>query len=168
MAKIDETLYLRIPLEEMQRLYNDQKISLDTIKTNIRAVLSAASFIISMVSALQIYTNRIEPAWALVYGLGVLSAAVLYVGLIAVCILGLLPAYPFSPIEANWNTLTTAYKGLSDQQAIELRLSSVLNAIQLNRPIINQYKRYLIIALVLLPLIVIVLLLLVLIPRVVI
>lgn len=162
----DENLYLKIPLEEMQKLHAEQKSSFDAIKTTIRAVLSAASLIISMVSALQIYTNRIAPEWAWFYGLGVALAIILYAALVIVCVMGLWPVHVKNPIDANWDILTTDYKELTEQEAIRKHLSTVLNAIELTMPLVTRYKRLSIIALVLLPLIVSILLLLTLIPRI--
>jgi hypothetical protein len=161
-----DTLYLEIPLEDVRQDLNQQIGGIDTIKTTMRSVLSAASLIVSLVGALQLLTVKIAPAWMWLYQVGIVLAAFLYLALIVMCILALWPVHVWSPIAADWDELTTAYKGLDEKEALLKRLSAVLNAIDQNTPLVRRYARLQMAALVLLPAIVLVLLLLALIPRV--
>jgi hypothetical protein len=161
-----ENLFLEIPLAEMKRTLDRQVDGLDTIKATVRSVLSAGSLIVSLVAALQLVTAKIDPKWFWLYKDGIVLAAVLYVALIITCILALWPTTVVGPIKPDWDILTTAFKGLSEKEAFLEQLSSILNAIDLNRPIVNRYKYLQMIALALLPALVLVLLLLAFIPRV--
>lgn len=165
MKKEENVLYLEIALDEMQRLFSAQMASFDTIKTNVRAVLSSASLIVSLVSALQLLTVKVADAYVGLYRLGIGVVAILYVALMVMCVAALLPVRVVNPLLAEWDTLTTAYKGLSKKDALLARLSSVLNAIEKNTPEVERFRKMQIGALALLPLLVITLLLLTLLPK---
>lgn len=158
--------YLEISLAEMQRDLELQIGSFDTIKATVRSVLSSASLIVSLVGALQLVTARIDPAWLCLYRSGVILAAVLYVALIVLCIAALWPVRVWSPLKPEWDNLVTTFKDLNDEDIISKYLSSVLNAIDKNAPLLKNYIRLQMAALILLPLIVMVLLSLALIPRI--
>lgn len=159
-------LYLEISFDEMQRLYAAQVSGFDSIKTNVRAVLSAASLIVSLVSALQILTVRVVPGYLWLYQTGVGLAAILYVVLVSLCIMALLPIKVITPLSPDWDELVTAYKGLSEKEALMKRLSSTLNAIESNQPMVERFRKMQMGALILLPVLVVMLLLLTLIPRI--
>jgi hypothetical protein len=158
--------YLDIPLEEIKRDLENQRGSFDTIKANVRSVLSSASLIISLVGALQLATARIDPAWIWLYWGGLILAAALYVVLLVVCCMALMPVRVYAPIAAEWNYLTTAYKDISEKDSRLKQMSSTLNVIDKNAPLLNKLARLQIAALILLPIIVIVILSLGLIPRI--
>jgi hypothetical protein len=158
--------YLEISLTEMQRDLGLQIGSFDSIKANVRSVLSSASLIVSLVGALQLVTARIDPAWLYLYRSGVILAAVLYVVLIALCIAALWPVSVWSPLKPEWDNLVTTFKDLNEEDIILKYLSSVLNAIDRNGSLLKNYVRLQRTALILLPIIVVVLLSLALIPRV--
>jgi hypothetical protein len=160
------TNYLDIPLEVMKKDLENQVGSFDTIKATVRSVLSAASLIISLVGALQLVTVHVAPAWLWLYWSGVILAAVLYVTLIVVCIIALMPVRPWLPIKPEWDNLTTTFKGMNEEEINLKYLSSILNAIEKNTPVIEKFVCLQRVALILLPVIVIVLLSLALIPRV--
>ncbi len=161
-----KTDYLKIPLHYMRRTLDRQVDGIDTIKATVRSVLGAASLIVSLVAALQILTPGIAPEWDWLYRAGIGLAAGLYVVLITACALALRPTNVFGPILSDWDELTTAFKGLDEKESISKELSSVLNAIELNTPIVRRYARLQQIAVTILPLIVLALLLLALLPRV--
>ena len=162
----EDSQYLKTSLHYTQKTLDRQVDGIDTVKTNIRAVLSAASLIVSLVSAMQFLTLKIDTNWIWLYHSGVIATAVLYVALIVVCIMGLWPTYVVGPVKTDWDELTTAFKGLSERDALAKELSAVLNSIELNSPIVKRYRNLQMIALALLPLIVILMLLMALIPRV--
>jgi hypothetical protein len=159
--------YLLIPLAEMQKTFDLQLASFDTIKTQSRALFSSASLLVALVSALQIFSNTsFPPEWLPWYRAGLVLAGLLYVALIVLCSLALWPAAPVLPIDAKWEELATTFKGLSEQDRLLKHLSGVLNAIDLNRPLVKRYTRFSKAATLIFPLIVITLLLLALIPRI--
>jgi quinol-cytochrome oxidoreductase complex cytochrome b subunit len=103
--------------------------------------------------------------WYWVYQFGVGAIIVLYIALIVVCIVALWPVEIFNPIAPEWDLLTTAYKGLNEKETVSQRLSSVLNAIELNKPLLKRVTKLQATALVLLPTLVVILILLTLLPR---
>jgi hypothetical protein len=158
--------YLEIPLAEIQRDLNLQIGSFDVIKTTVRSVLSSASLIVSLVGALQLVTARIAPAWLCLYQTGVILTAVLYVALIVLCIAALWPVSVWSPLKPEWDNLVTTFIDLNEEEIISKHLSSVLSAIEKNKPLLKSYVRLQMAALILLPIIVVILLSLALIPRI--
>jgi hypothetical protein len=162
----EDTHYLNIPLEEMQRSLDHQRDSFDTIKTTVRSVLSAASLIVSLVGALQLINSRIAPAWLWLYWIGIAVTATLYVALILFSVVILMPIIPSSPLAANWDVLTTAFKDLDEKEMKLKQLSSILNAIEKNKPILDYLVKLQRFVLILLPFIVVILLLLSLLPRI--
>ena len=158
--------YLEIPLEVMKMDLENQAGSFDTIKATVRSVLSAASLIISLVGALQIVTARVAPAWLWLYWSGVILAAMLYVTLIVVCSMALMPARTWLPIRPEWDNLTTTFKDKNEEEILLKYLSSILNAIDKNSPVLQRFVRLQKVALILLPIIVIILLSLALLPRI--
>jgi hypothetical protein len=158
--------HLDVPLEEMQGTYTSQLAGIDTIKTTIRTIFGAASLIVSLASALQVFAVRPVPAdWLNTYQNGIVFIAVLYLALIIVCIAGMWPVYIWRPLLPEWDVLTTVYKGLDEEQTKAKKLSSLLNAIELNQPVVTRFYRLQVTALILLPLLVLLLLLLAWIPR---
>lgn len=166
MTKADNT-YLVIALAEMEKTFERQLASFEVIKTTVRALLSSASLIVALVSALQIFASPIfSPGWLICYRIGLLLAGCLYVALISLCSKALWPVAPVLPLACEWDVLTTAYRDLSEHDRLSKQLSAVLNAIDLNRPLIKRYVMFSMAATALLPLIVVILLLLALIPRI--
>jgi hypothetical protein len=155
--------YLKAPLHYMRRTLDRQVDGIDTIKATVRSVLSSASLIVSLVAALQI--PGIVSGWVWLYQLGIGLVAVLYLALIIACALALWPATVIGPIKVDWDVLTTEFQNLDEEGIMSKELSSLVNAIELNAPIVNRYKRYQQIAVAILPAIVLVLLLLALLPR---
>jgi hypothetical protein len=150
----------------MQRTYDSQLAGIDSIKTTIRTIFGAASLIVSLASALQIFALRPVPAaWLNTYQNGIVIIAILYLALIVVCIAGMWPVYIWRPLLPDWDELTTAYKDLDEQQTKAKQLSSLLNVIDLNKSVVIRFYRLQVTALILLPLLVLLLLLLAWIPR---
>jgi hypothetical protein len=157
--------YLKVPLHYMRRTLDRQVDGIDTIKATVRSVLGSASLIVSLVAALQILSPGVAPEWAWLYRMGIGLAAGLYVALIVACALALWPTTVFGPIKVDWDVLSTEYQMLNEEEIMSKDLSSLLNTIQLNTPIVNRYKRYQQIAVAILPVIVLMLLLLAALPR---
>jgi hypothetical protein len=129
-----------VPLEEMQQLYKDLLASIDSIKSTIRSVLSAGSMIVSLSTALQIFTARtVTSDYMALYNNGIVVLAVVFVLLLTMCIVGLWPVYVVGPLAPEWDELTTAYKGLTQEQSKAKRLSSLLNAFDLTKPIVRRF-----------------------------
>jgi len=136
------------------------------MKATLRSILSSASLIVSLISAIQLLTLNILQDWIWLYHLGIWLTAVLYIALIIVCAMGLWPTYVVGPISSEWDELTTAFADLSEYDILLKELSAVLNATELNAPVVKRYRKLQTVALVLLPTIVVILLLMALIPRV--
>lgn len=147
-----------IAIQEMRYLIEDQSKSLELAKSTAQNVLSAASLIIALVGILPVLNasqqyNHTQCHWGLI-----LLAAVLYTLLIIVCvyILGLQNFH--GPIAADWPELYNSFVKHTDKTMIlKTRLSAYLNALELNKPVVNRKTRLANLAAALLPAIVILL-----------
>ncbi len=157
--------HLDIPLFETQRTYEQQLAGLDSIKVTVRAVFGSASLIVSLVGALQLFTTAVAPQWQTTYQIILAAIAVLYALLIIVCVAGMWPVYTNPPLAPDWDTLTTTFKKMNDIEMTRMHLSTVLQAIELNRPIVKRFFRFEVAALIILPIIVILVLVLAWLPR---
>jgi len=157
--------YLDIPLAEMQRAYESQSAGIDSIKATIKTVFGSASLIVSLIGALQLFTTSADPLWLPVYQGTLVVIAVLYIALIIVCVAGMWPVYVYHPLNAKWDQLTTLFQEMTDLEMTRMHLSSVLQAIEKNAPIVKRFYRLEISALIILPVLVLLILFLAWIPR---
>ena len=165
MPEVSDTLYLEIVIEDMQDTFVRQLAGIGKVKDGVRSYLGAASLLISLVGALQILTVRVSLEWFGWYQVGLGAAGALYVILISLCAIALFPVGVKGPIAPDWDELTTSYQGLSKEDALLKRLSSILNAIDANRPVVKKMSRLGIAIGTLLPFLVIIFMLLAMIPR---
>lgn len=156
---------LLVSTEEMQAVLKRQYDGMDAIKATARSILSAASLITALLGAFQIFTARIDPAYQGLYPYGILAALVLYIGLIAGCAMALMPVTMKGPIAANWPELSAQFVGKADREIMKVRLSGLLNAIELNAPLLRKMRWVTVLAGILLVIEVVLLVLLSLIPR---
>lgn len=156
---------LQVATEEMQAVLNRQYDGMDAIKATARSILSAASLITALLGALQIFSARIDPAYQVLYPYGITMALVLYIALIAGCAVALLPVTMKGPIAPNWKVLSDSFVGKDERAIMEMRLSCLLNAIDLNAPLLRRMRLVTILSGALLVLEVCLLVMLSLIPR---
>lgn len=157
--------HLTIPLHETQQAYQAQAAGMDGIKTTIRTVFASSSLIVSLVAALQLLTANVANGWLGVQHLLITAIAVLYVLLIILCVVGMWPVLYNIPLPMHWDVLTTTFQKMTDHEMTSMHLSAILQAIELNRPIVKRFMWIQRIILILLPLIVLLALLLAWIPR---
>jgi len=159
-------LDLRVSLEEMHTYLQHQHGSIEAYKATARSLLSAASLIVALTAALQLFSVKIEPSSIGLYNLFIVSAIVLYVALIACCVGTLFPVTLWGPIEPTWKVLRDAFVGKDDREILKMRLSGLLNAISHNSTALRRPGKLVKIASWLLPFVVVLLFGLSLIPRV--
>ena len=162
---IAKSSYLDIPVLEMQRTYEKQSAGIDTIKSTIKTVFGSASLIVSLIGALQLFTKPVTAEWLPMYQNLLVVIALLYLALIVVCVAGLMPVYVHHPLNANWDQLTTTFKNMNELEMKRMHLSSILQAIEVNAPIVKRFYRLQVGALVILPVLVLLILFLAWLPR---
>jgi hypothetical protein len=131
---------LQVSTEEMQAVLKRQYDGMDAIKATARSFFSAASLIIALLGALQIFSARVDPVYQALYPYGIVAALVLYIALVVSCSLALLPVTMKGPIAASWDVLSESLIGKEDRDILEMLLSGLLNAIQLNVPILKRMR----------------------------
>lgn len=158
--------HLDIPLAEMQRTYQGQSSSIDSIKATIKTIFGSASLIVSLIGALQLLTKPVTVTWLPTYQLILTVIAFLYVALIIVCIAGMWPVRWQHPLNTDWDELTSTFKDMDDDDMKRMHLSAILQAIEINAPKVKRYSRLQMTALFIIPIIVLLILLLAFLPRV--
>jgi len=164
-TKKSQKYHLEIPLLELQRSHDAQLAGIDSIKTTVRAVFSSASLIVSLIGALQLFTVKIAREWIFVYQGVLVTIALLYLALIIICIAGMWPVRIFPVLPPRWDTLTTTFQNMNDEEMTTMHLSAVLQAIDKNGPIVNRFYRLEVAALFILPVLVLLVLFLAWLPR---
>ena len=132
---------LRLALEETQRVLERQLASVDSVKAGIRLYFSSTSLLVGLMGALQIFTTNIQPGWQAWYYGGLALVLGLYLALLGLFLVSLWPTRMFLPVQASWKELVATFHDKSEPEAVDLLLSGVLNAIDLNRPILNRLAR---------------------------
>lgn len=157
---------MQAALDEVEKAYTNQLSSMDAIKSTTRSILSSASLIVSLISTLQLFTSKVAPEWLIWYRAGVGLIAFLYIILILLCIIVLVPTNMFGPVSLNWKVLVETFDKKKEKDVIDMRVSALINAIDLNRPNVRRASRLTLVTCIILPIIVITLILLAMIPRV--
>ena len=156
-----------LSLSEMKRRLQGVFNRVDETKKTFRSILSAASLIVALLGALQIYSSQVEPGYEVHYYVLLGSALFLYLILIIGCIWMLKPLDIVGPIPEDWDLL---YKHLaSKKEDIEIYkqlVSNYIGAIDDSNAIIEKRYRWSSWFLYLLPIIVTLLLVIGFLPRV--
>ncbi len=129
---------LQVSIEEMQKAFDREMASFDTVKANNRTIFTAASLLVSLLSALQILSARVDPAWLVAWRSGLIFTAVLYIVLIIICVYSLRPLDVYGPVKADWDTLMEAFYGKTDEEILLLRLNSIVDTIQVNKTMLRK------------------------------
>lgn len=159
-------LGLTIAVEEMSQYLQYQFSSMDTIKTNIRAIFGSASLIIAILGGFQLVNVRIAANYLAVYNIGIVLSMIMYIALIVCCVWAISPAPMKGPIAPEWEEINSAFlEGKNENDILQQRLSNYLQAIKLNEHILLTRSHMVTVTGILLSLIVIILLLLSLVPR---
>lgn len=154
-----------VPLQEMKRMYAGQSAGMDAIKSTIKSVFSAAGLVLALLGALQVFTANVTPEWQGIYKLVLFAILILYLAFIVVCIFGMQPVYWYTPLNNNWDTLTTTFQNMDKDQEDAMYLSALIQAIDLNVPIVKKYVKLERAALILFPILVMLVISLGFIPR---
>lgn len=132
----NEEFGLNIWIAEMQSLLKNQLETFEVFKSTTRTIFGGSSLILALVSILQVFNVNVQASWYWVYVSGIILLAFLYLILIALCIRILMPVKVHGPIKADWDEIYDAFMEKSKVEILRQQLSSILNAIELNRPIV--------------------------------
>jgi hypothetical protein len=164
---IENKFGYQVAISEMQKYLDGQYQSVSAVKNVVEQILGAASLIIAIIGALQLFNARIQPQYQAIYNGLIVVTVILYIVLIASSIWVLSPTEVKGPISADWDELYKGYVGHENEiDILKQQLSNYLNAIKLNDPIIIKRSRRTWIPAILLPVIVILVFSLSLLPRI--
>lgn len=155
-----------VPLQEMKRMYAGQSAGFDAVKNTIRSVFSAAGLILALLGALQVFSAKVVPEWQAAYYWALAAIFALYLVFIVICIAGMWPVYWYPVFDNNWDILSTTFQDMTKDQEDAMYISAIIQAIDLNSPIVKRYADREKAALILFPIIVMLVLSLAFIPRV--
>jgi len=154
---------LRIALHEMRALLQQRFEAADALDRKADALLGTASLVLTLVSTLQL--ALLGPGTSWLYWLGLVSAFVLYLALIALVSSTLMPESYTTPIQARWEVLDEYLFQRREEDALLTLISGYVEQITANRQILERRVARIRIAWRLLPAIVVILFLLSLMPR---
>lgn len=119
---------LKVCIEEMNRNLKLEYEGVDMLKTTARSVLSAASLITALISALQLARPAIQSGYSVLYNAGIICALVLYVALIMACVKAITAINWSAPVDADWKVLYNAFANKTGEKLLTMQMSSMLNA----------------------------------------
>ncbi len=162
---LNEKLGLELAISDMQESLRNQSLSISAFKATTRHLLSAASLIVALIGALQLYKVQISDDWIWLYTGVLFLIAGLYIALVMLCVWAQAPIVVMGPIREEWELFREFYMGKSEIDILRVRLSGYLHAFDLNKEPIAFRVKLTKAASVILPVIVVILLLLSLVPR---
>lgn len=166
VAPVENRLGYEVSFADMQHHLEQQYRAIEAVKSTTQHILAAASLIVALVGALQLFYARVDSGYLILYNLLIWLTMILYIALIGCCVFVLQPAQMRGPIKADWDDLYEGYVGQEDDlDVLKQRLSNYLNAMRLNEPIIDRRRKLTTVACVLLPVVVVLLFCLSLVPR---
>jgi hypothetical protein len=128
-------------LKSTERALTWQGESIEALKSLARIIFGASSVVIPLFGTLQIF-NQVQEDVRMLYIIILALMGLLY-GVLVYFSLKLLQASQFfGPISMDWNDLTAAYYGKSDEDILMQEIVANLNAINKNYPIIDKKKRW--------------------------
>lgn len=154
-------------LSEMKRRLEGVYNGVDETKKTFRSIFSAASLIVALLGALQIFSSQVASGYEIYYYILLGSSLLLYLVLIAGCIWMLKPIDVKAPVPEDWDILYKKYASHKEDIEIYKQLvSNYIGAIDESNVLIHKRYRWKNIFLVLLPIIVALLLGIGFLPRV--
>ncbi len=142
-----------ISLDEKISIYSmlisEQKSSLNDIydgmvasKKYIQQIFAASSFLIALISVLQIFNKDVELNNHPFYLVGIFVVAILYIAQIALCIIVMMPVKALGPVGSDWDKLFPSYvKEKTEIDAMRQLLADYLGCIKANEPIMIKRGR---------------------------
>lgn len=139
--KKNTNLDLSIPLEEAKRILIDQMDSIATIKDTLKTIFNATALIVTVGISLQALKSDnpiVNIGW---YTVVIVATLLMFAAVTVLCLWGMMPKTVYNPITMKWENLSAAFLGKDDRTVMEQMLAQVLQAIDLNKPVIEIMKR---------------------------
>lgn len=163
----ENLLGYEITVSEMKYRLEEVYKGIDEIKMTFRNVFGAASLIVALMGALQIFSADVVPEDKDLYYLLISFSIALYVLLIAGCIWMISPVKVAGPTPAKWDKLKAGFIDREDKSKIyEQLIKNYINAINESEGKVTQRYKWGKLFLYLLPIIVVLLFWISLLPRV--
>jgi len=134
-----ESVIKRLILDELRTTLSAQFNNADGLDGKLKQLLSSASLILSIVTALQITTGIEQIGWF--YLTVLVFALVLYAALVIVIVRGLRPMTYHSSIPTDWDEIADRYFGEDEDEALSTLISTYLDALDKNDIPINHKAR---------------------------
>lgn len=131
-------------VEEAKAYYRSQEKGIDSIKTTARSIFSAASLVVSLLGALQIFSVKSQTAHPVLFVIAVLIATHSYVLAIVFSLKVQLPLDFVTPIKMEIGELDKDLVGKSEEDVLKQQLVNYLNAIDGNKKPIAVRRKWVI------------------------
>jgi hypothetical protein len=132
-----ENLYREeLALEEMRRAYQEFSTASDVLDQKLSTILGSASLILGLFGVLQF--TPFKAGQSPIYGIGLVIAVLLYIGMITLCTNALLPRTYQLPVQVDWNALSEHILVKEPRDAMLTVLSGYVARIPHNRKLNEQ------------------------------
>lgn len=138
---IENRFGYEIIASEMDKRLESIYTGIDETKKTFRSLFSAASLIVALLGALQIFSSKVAPGYEIYYYVLVGVSLALYILLIGGCIWMLAPIMVHGTTPENWDMLYDKFASLEDDRDVLKQLiSNYISSINKNEIIVQ--KRY--------------------------
>lgn len=151
--------------DEVRRSLDGMTDSIATFRNICTTILGTSSVLAAFLSAFQEYFGHPIPGYEGLYNIAMIAMLVLYLLLVVCCVVVIAPAKTFTPIEPSEETLSSGYFGKDEETVLRKEISNCLNAIKLNKGVLDLRNKVTLAACILLPSIVVIFMLMLWIPR---
>ena len=133
---------LTTAVDEAKAYYHSQEKAIESIKTTARAIFSSASLVVSLLGALQLFSNspQTSPPWVSIVAIVLVVAT--YILAIQYSMLAQMPVSFVTPVKMELAELDSAYVGKGKEDVLKQQLVNYLNAIKGNRGAIEERKKW--------------------------
>lgn len=139
---MESNLDIKTMLEDMQSHIEKQSIGIAAVKDTARSIFGAASLIVALIGALQVFDAPVpDGAFGVVYRIGVVLIMILYPLLIVLCLKTLAPVIFYGPIKPELEILRETYTGKDEREILKQRLVNCLNVIPKNEAAIQKRRK---------------------------
>jgi hypothetical protein len=133
---MDTLLGLKAIINELDKALEQCDSGFGSVKASSRVIFSASSLIFALANFLQFSGTKLIEPYDIIVKLGLI---LLYFGLIVICVLINLPGIFHLPVATDWETLSEAFYGKSEEDILLMRISSTINVIKINDGTLAKY-----------------------------
>jgi hypothetical protein len=125
-------LFTPMMIDDMKQTLSRIANHRQSIRDMARTLLATSSIVVPALNALRV-TGRAPLFIPFTLSFSILIVSAIFYLLVVICCLYILsPRTFFGPIEANWDVIQNTYASKTEEEILNIRLASYLNAINLN------------------------------------